>query len=245
MTRYQLINPSRASELVATLKRHYLEGDELNESQKDELKAFLSIVESDMTIDEGNENTLNDYLTDDYLGLSEVIFLILGLSPKLIEQYYDETLCNMIINEHTGDSHSKDPLITTIVQTRECRKLFKAPSTIKKGALRLPENKFMTERLIAWLLDKNLIKASDENPNESLTYNAFARKHNMMIAYRLVENKKEKVSNRGRLDILEKHYSEIKPELMTIFKNSTNKPSPKALLNYLQNYYTTLKKFKD
>ncbi len=166
MTQYKLVNENNGKELLSYMSDSMLyyeiliSKSEFCDSDMETLNFDIETIGAkDPT---SKDNSLNDFLNDEYLSFKEALFCLVGFTPHAVSIYGDDTM-----------SYTDRPgfLVDMVLsETREYRKLKKAPKLETKGGfISVTEDRVYTNGLIPWAIKAGIIEEVFESSNTSKT----------------------------------------------------------------------------
>jgi len=159
MNQYKLVNENRGEEVLATMKEAawiyelQIGNSEITKSDVETFEYDMEIIRTQQLI--SSDNSLNDFLHDDYLNFREAVFCLVGINPNTVIALDRDTM--------SPDDRAGILVYQTVKESREYRKLSRAPQVGQKdGFISKAEDKVYTKGFIRWAIEKGLfIEVSD------------------------------------------------------------------------------------
>jgi hypothetical protein len=253
MTRYKLINEGYGKTLINELAAHLEVKENIYKKHGDVeydrcplhyFKGAIYIIKK-YQLDNPSEG-LNNFISDEYLTLTEATLLLNGLNPAAGNDIDSEDE----LVPRGGDDCSYDILSDYLYENnKEYRQLSKAVKA--KDGFATEENSeilIYTEAFIPWAIGKGFIEEiNNVDDQESTTekYVTWQKNHNTVIALTGLEKYRldEKVSNKPEKTVssLLSHentafYKSIKDQLVSKNEKTHELPKAKTLKNYISNH---------
>ena len=159
MNQYKLVNKDRGEEMLAIMKEAawiyelQIGNSEIIKSDVETFEYDMEIIRTQQSI--SSDNSLNDFLHDDYLSFREAVFCLVGINPNTVIALDRDTM--------SPDDRAGILVYQTLKESREYRKLSRAPQVGQKdGFISKAEDKVYTKGFIRWAIEKGLfIEVSD------------------------------------------------------------------------------------
>jgi hypothetical protein len=159
MNQYKLVNKDRGEEVLAIMKEAawiyelQIGNSEIIKSDVETFEYDMEIIRTQQLI--SSDNSLNDFLHDDYLSFREAVFCLVGINPNTVIALDRDTM--------SPDDRAGILVYQTVKESREYRKLSRAPQVGQKdGFISKTEDKVYTKGFIRWAIEKGLfIEVSD------------------------------------------------------------------------------------
>ena len=159
MNQYKLVNKGRGEEVLAIMKEAawiyelQIGNSEIIKSDVETFEYDMEIIRTQQSI--SSDNSLNDFLHDDYLSFREAVFCLVGINPNTVIALDRDTM--------SPDDRAGILVYQTLKESREYRKLSRAPQDDQKdGFISKAEDKVYTKGFIRWAIEKGLfIEVSD------------------------------------------------------------------------------------